>query len=259
MRLKILCFILGLPVSSFAAGLSIDQHVTACKSNYQMLFTSLKLSMKETKDPAADRLPQMDQLRFCQCYGSKNFEMMSKGTTKPDVATVSMRNAAACAQSLLRLPATPQVNAQPMNQTGSSPFQRLFSSRFESGKGIGGLTLNSDASTVNQVLGKADNTAKGDGWETLMYGPNLIDFMIQIRGGKIASIKVGRTYKGQTDRGIRIGDTYESVKKNYGSTVPLVDEPNRNLLYPDGTQYQFKGATKSELHSISVVDPKGSR
>lgn len=259
MRINILCLILGLSASSFAAGLSIDQHVAACKTNYQMILTSLKLSMKETQDPAIDRLPQMDRLRFCQCYASKNFEMISKGTAKPDVATGSMRNAAACAQSLLRLPETPQVNTQPLNQPGSNPFQRLFGSQFQSGKGIGGLTLHADASTVNQILGKADNTAKGDGWETLMYGPNLVDVMVQIRGGKIASIKVGRTYKGQTDRGIRIGDTYESVKENYGSTAPLVDEPKRNLLYPDGTQYQFKGAEKAELHSISVVDPNGSR
>ena len=88
------------------------------------------------------------------------------------------------------------------------------------------------------------------------FGENGIELVVDVfpsgAGGRVAGVRVNRSYRNATDRGIRIGDAYASVESKHSDIVFRADR--RALLTADGTKYLFDdGGFLSDIGVVTAV------
>lgn len=133
-----------------------------------------------------------------------------------------------------------------------SGFESFMQSTVRSGKGVGDINIQDSISVALKKLGSS--TIKSSSSEdTFFFGPQFSEVEIRAspknKGSNILGIKVGKSFKGNTDQGIHIGSTKDQVLQAHGK--PIYEGPDK-IFYKDGTGFGFED---KKVIFISVDDP----
>jgi hypothetical protein len=224
-----------------------------CRTSSTGTILGLQALLSAHRHPALAGLRRMNLAQYCSCYfsglqravGPERALAYSRDPEQmPDVQLVETANAA----DVVRLHCVAAVAPA----DGDNPFTTVFAAPFRTGRGLGGVELGIGVADLRQRLGETNLMTSGR-VDKYRYGENGIELVVDVfppgAGGRVAGVRVNRSYRGATDRGIRVGDSYAAVLALHADVV--FREAGRLLLCAGGTKYFF--GDDGMLDEIAVV------
>jgi hypothetical protein len=218
------------------------------------------------------KVQSMDMNKFCPClYQNLQKEMGPElaerdrkselqGMDFVQVAEIKKKVYPECVSQAIGVQVQKPTTAMEAGKTSmvvpkNERFEKVFNSLFESGKGLGGVDIGMKMDDVIKVLGttSAINWGATKQFKVYYYGPGLTELTIMTKlkdTERVVKVAVSSRYRGATDHGARMGDSFEKVKSLYSN--PVVEYKDTRLLYKDGTLFQFDHFDK-KLKFIAVV------
>ncbi len=224
-----------------------------CRTSTTGTVIGLQALLAARHHPALAGVRRMNLDRYCSCYLRRlqravGTERTVAYSTVPDkLLPMDLVKTAQAADSV-RLECATAVAPPP----GDDPFSVVFAAPFVTGRGIGGVELGIGVAELRQKLGETNLVTRGTA-DKYRYGENGIELVVDVfpsgEGGRVAGVRVNRSYQGATDRGIRVGDQYPAVEAKLADIVFRAD--GKLLLTADGTKYFFDDG--GSLNGIGVV------
>jgi hypothetical protein len=128
------------------------------------------------------------------------------------------------------------------------------------GKGIGALTIGlSTADDIKRTLGETPSAEKSSRGQPLDYSFG-VSFETDARG-ILKKIYIGKnpiaaeTFLGATDKGVKLGDSEETVYAKYGKPIPKFSYGNDLPGFSEGILFKLDKKSKLVLRMI-IFDPK---
>ena len=203
--------------------------------------------------PALAGVRRINLAQYCSCYFTglqasvgteRALAYTNAADQMPDVQLIETANAA----DVVRLHCVEAMAPA----DGDDPFTTVFVAPFLTGRGLGGVDIGIDVAELRRRLGETNLMTSGR-VDKYRYGENGIELVVDVfppgGGGRVAGVRVNRSYRGATDRGVRVGDSYASVLALHADVV--FREEQRLLLCADGTKYFF--GDDGLLDEIAVV------
>lgn len=224
-----------------------------CRSSTTGTVLGLQALLAARNHPALAGLRRMNLERYCSCYYSGlqravGTERALAYENAPDKLPAEELVATATAADEVRLKCAGTATPPP----GDDPFTTVFAAPFVTGRGIGGVEIGISVAELRQRLGETNLITRGRA-DKYRYGENGIELVVEVfpsgDAGRVAGVRVNRSYPGATDRGIRVGEAYATVEAKLSDIVFRADK--RMLLSADGTKYFFSEA--GFLDGIGVV------
>lgn len=224
-----------------------------CRSSTTGTVIGLQALLAARQHPALGGLRRMNLDRYCSCYLSGL--QRAVGTTRAMAYATSPDKLPPA--ELVELSRTAdevrlQCAASNAPPPGDDPFATVFAAPFVTGRGLGGVELGIGVAELRRRLGATNLVTQGRA-DKYRYGENGIELVVDVfpsgEGGRVAGVRVNRSYRGATDRGIRIGDGYAAVEAKLSDIVFRAE--GRMLLSRDGTKYFFNES--GLLDGIGVV------
>ncbi len=243
------------PVSVAAAPLSpeLEAMNARCRTSTTGTVLGLQALLAARDHPALAGLRQINLTQYCSCYftglqasvGAERALAYSRAPDQmPEFQLIETANAA----DVVRLHCVETIAPA----DGDNPFATVFAARFLTGRGLGGVEVGIDVAELRRRLGETNLMMSGR-VDKYRYGENGIELVVDVfppgAGGRVAGVRVNRSYQGATDRGVRVGDSYGSVLALHADVV--FREEQRLLLCADGTKYFF--GDDGLLDEIAVV------
>lgn len=224
-----------------------------CRTSTTGTVIGLQALLAARHHPALAGLRRMNLDRYCSCYLRRlqravGTERTVAYSTVPDkLLPIDLVKTAQAADSV-RLACAAAVAPPP----GDDPFSVVFAAPFVTGRGIGGVELGIGVAELRRKLGETNLITRGTS-DKYRYGENGIELVVDVfpsgDGGRVAGVRVNRSYQGATDRGFRVGDAYAAVEAKLTDIVFRAD--GKLLLTADGTKYFFDDG--GSLDGIGVV------
>jgi hypothetical protein len=197
----------------------------------------------------------MDLGRYCPCYfaglqRAVGTERALAYTEHPEAMTGTEMIEAADAADRVRLQCVETLGPA----AGADLFTAVFTAPFITGRGLGGVEVGISVDQLRAKLGETNLITRGRS-DKYRFGENGIELVVEVvppgEGGRVAGVRVNRSYRGATDRGIRMGDAYADVEAKHSDIV--FREEGRALLAADGTKYLFnEGGFLSDIGVVTA-------
>lgn len=224
-----------------------------CRTSSTGTVLGLQALLAARNHPALAGLRRINLTQYCSCYftglqasvGTERALAYSRAPDQmPEVQMIETANAA----DVVRLHCVETIAPA----DGDNPFATVFAAPFVTGRGLGGVEIGIDAAELRRRLGETNLMTSGR-VDKYRYGENGIELVVDVfppgAEGRVAGVRVNRSYRGATDRGVRVGDSYASVLALHTDVV--FREEQRLLLCADGTKYFF--GDDGLLDEIAVV------
>ena len=224
-----------------------------CQTSSTGTILGLEALLSARHHPALAAVRSMDLGAYCPCYfsalqravGTERAVAYTEAPTEmPAAQLVETANSADEA----RLECVGGIGAP----AGPDRFSTIFSGEFLTGCGIGGVEIGIPVAALRERLGATSLITRGR-LDKYRYGANGIELVVDVypsgEGGRVAGVRVNHSYRGSTDRGIRMGDSYATVEAKHTDIVFRADQ--RTIICADGTRYIF--SESGFLSDIAVV------
>jgi len=224
-----------------------------CRTSTAGTVLGLQALLAARNHPALAGLRRINLAQYCSCYftglqASVGTERVLAYSRAPDQMSEVQLIETANAADVVRLHCVETIAPA----DGDDPFTTVFAAPFLTGRGLGGVAIGIDVAELRRRLGETNLMTSGR-VDKYRYGENGIELVVDVfppgGGGRVAGVRVNRSYRGATDRGVRVGDSYASVLALHADVV--FREEQRMLLCADGTKYFF--GDDGLLDEIAVV------
>ncbi len=243
------------PVSVAAVPLSPELETlnARCRTSTTGTVLGLQALLAARNHPALAGLRRINLAQYCSCYftglqASVGPERALAYSSAPDQMPEFQLIETANAADVVRLRCVETIAPA----DGDNPFATVFAAPFVTGRGVGGVDIGIDVAELRRRLGETNLMTSGR-VDKYRYGENGIELVVDVfppgADGRVAGVRVNRSYQSATDRGVRVGDSYASVLALHTDVV--FREEQRLLLCADGTKYFF--GDDGLLDEIAVV------
>lgn len=248
-----------------------EDKIKFCSTNGIGQTLLIEVELKSLKDPRIEKVRSLNLADYCRCYYNylrtelgdmiakqvANFE--SHKAPPEDLIKLNWTQQDATEACVAQQFPYPSLSNS-ITTTGSSVFEKIYSSTFEIGKGLGEIKIGLSVEKLNKLLGPIGVKTSRKDFDEYRYGPNLIELKVHTAPpgphGKVTYIKVNYLFRGPISHGIKKGDLFETVIEKMKPLIPYAKDRHIGfLMYKEGMQFSFADYNKGTLQGLIAFEP----